>query len=190
MKRKMTSIIKIKKISEKQSNHIISESVTPDPEVANQDNITLEYSYHNDLPHSVQNGTQEPKLPLENQQSPIINQNNISKSVSKSQAPSINSTLDIKVNKQFIESNEQLTRTPNLAVANHDNITIESSYHNNTSHSIQNIKQEPEVEPDNHDSSLKIQNSIFATARESQVSKANSEKIEGIIKQVKLLAAS
>ena len=168
-----------------ESKHIISESVTPDPEVANHDNITIEYSYHNDLPHSVQNDTQEPKLPLENQQSTIINQNNISESANKSQAPSINSILDIKVNKQFNESNEQLTHTPNLAVANHDNIqnsifttTRKSQVPKANSEKIKGINQAGEA-----------LSSILISTNESQISKANSEKIEGINQAGKALSS-
>ena len=77
-----------------------------------------------------------------------------------------------------IESKEQLTHRPNLEVANHDSITIESNYHNSASHSVQNIKQEPEVEPDNQYPSIKVQNNILTSTSESQVSKDNSEKIE------------
>ena len=92
----------------------ISESVTPDPEVANHDSITIEYSYHNGLSHSVQNDTQEPELPLENQQSQIINQNNISKSASKSRHP----TLILHWILRLINQERKATQNPDLTGRN------------------------------------------------------------------------
>ena len=79
-----------------------------------------------------------------------------------------------------IELKEHLTYQPDPEVVTHDNITIESSYHDSASHSVQNIKQEPEVEPDNQYPSIKVQNNILTSTSESQVSKDNSEKIEVI----------
>ena len=65
-----------------------------------------------------------------------------------------------KLETTTFELKKQLTHQPDPEVTTHDNITIESSYHDCASHSVQNSKQEPELPLENQHLSIINQNNI------------------------------